>query len=261
MSSENNLLKVAIADGIARLTLAAPARRNAIGLAWCREFAAAARTLTADPAVRVILMQAEGDYFSVGGDLDEFVRNRSDLEWHVRRMAEAFHEGLLVLHRGPVPLVAAVSGLAAGGGFSLVLNADLVLAARSARFVSAYSSSGLSPDGGMSFLLPRIVGTKKAFELMALNPVLSAEQAQALGIVTQVHDNDRLAAEAEACARRLAALTPAALAALKRLMWSSPDASMAEQMDAEARLIAVQAASPETLAVLDAFLSRRRERG
>jgi 2-(1,2-epoxy-1,2-dihydrophenyl)acetyl-CoA isomerase len=173
------------ANGIARICLTAPERRNAIDLDWCHAFSEAAIACASDDGLKCVLLSAEGDFFSVGGDIDGFLANRDHLRAHVLQMASLFHLGITRLHHGPAPVISAVNGMAAGGGLSLALIADMVLAKRSAKFVSAYTKSGLSPDGGLSYNLPRMVGTRRAFEIMALNPVLSAEAALDLGIVTR----------------------------------------------------------------------------
>ena len=245
-------------DGIGRITLAAPAARNAVDIGWCEDFAEAAKACATDASLRVVLIEAEGDFFSVGGDIDHFIAHRNDLTPHVRRMAALFHEGLLSLHNGRLPVVSAVQGLAAGGGFSLALQADLILAAQSARFCSAYSSSGLSPDGGLTYTLPRMLGTRRAFEIMALNPVLDAETAQRLGIVARVFADDVFRAEVEACIARLAGMSAGALAALKKLLAASLDNNMEQQLAMEAESVAQLAGSEDTQAILEAFLARRR---
>ncbi len=243
--------------GIARLRLVNPGGRNAVDLHFCEAFARAVRACEAGPEpAAVVVVSAEGEAFSVGGDIREFVAERAQIEKHVRKMAAALHQGVLRLHRMDATVVFAVAGVAAGAGFSLVCGADLVLAGRSARFTSAYTRSGLSPDGGGTWFLPRIVGARRAFELMALNPVLGAEEARGLGLVTRVVDDDALAAETEAVARQLAAMPPGGLAALKRLLRSARDNTLEHQLAAEADSISRLAATPSTMARLEAFLAR-----
>lgn len=244
-------------DGVARLRLAAPARRNAVDLEWCREFAAAATTCAADDSVRVVLIDAAGDWFSVGGDIDYFIAHREELRTTVYEMTALFHAGIMRFHRGNAPVVAAVNGMAAGGGFSLACGADLILAKRSAKMVSAYSSSGLSPDGGLTYFLPRIVGIRTAFEMIALNRVLTADDAQRLGLVTRVIDDSAFTAEVEATITALLKIPRGALAGVKRLLANSLTNSLPQQLDQESMQIADLASSPETQAVLDQFLARR----
>jgi 2-(1,2-epoxy-1,2-dihydrophenyl)acetyl-CoA isomerase len=248
---------LSIDGAVARLRLANPPGRNAINLQFCREFAAAAAAVEAAAGVAVVLVTGEGGVFSVGGDIREFVAEKARAEAHVRAMTAALHDGIVRLQRTAAPVLAAVGGVAAGAGFSLVCGADLVLAGNSARFTSAYTNSGLTPDGGGTWFLPRIVGLRRAFELMALNPVLSAEEAKTLGIVTRVVADDALADAAEAMAAQLAAMPPGGLAGLKRLLRSSREAGLTDQLDAEADSISRLVATPSTMARLEAFLARR----
>lgn len=247
-----------VEGGIARLTLCAPQNRNAIDAGFCLAFAAAAVDIAADPSVTVVLMRAEGDFFSVGGDFKDFLAHKDGLERHVLGMASQFHVGIMRLHQGPAPLVVAVNGMAAGGGFSLVLGADIAIAKRSARLVSAYTRSGLTPDGGGTWFLPRTVGSKRAFDILATNPTLTADDALALGILSRVVDDDVFEAEVEALVQGLAATPRHALQGLKRLLRSGEGASLAHQLDAEARSIAATASHPHSLAALEAFLTRKK---
>lgn len=249
-------ISLAIADGVARLSFSAPERRNAIDIAFLREFAAAALDIQSDPSVRVTLMRADGPVFSVGGDLAEMMAERHRAERHVLEMASTFHLGIERLQAAAAPLVVALGGTAAGGGFSLVLGADLAIAGRSAKLVSAYLKSGLTPDGGASWFLPRLVGRQKAFEIMALSPVLSAEDALALGLVARVVADDALAAEADRVAATLAALPGDALAVLKRQLHASPGNGLADQLAIEAGGIAHAAGQPAVQAALDAFFAK-----
>ena len=147
--------------------------------------------------------------------------------------------------------------MAAGGGFSLVCGADLVVASEAARFVSAYTSSGLTPDGGGTFFLPHIVGRRVAFDLMATNPVLSAQEAKALGIVSRVVAADALDATVDALVAQLAAQPEGAIAGLKALFRRGEDEALAAQLRAEAESISRLAGSPATLARMEEFLTRK----
>lgn len=253
---DHQRLELTVSGGVARIVLSCPERRNAIDLHFTRQFAAAAAACAADASVAVILLAARGDWFSVGGDLRDFVAHRDNVAAHVGEMATAFHAGILALRRAAAPVVAAVAGTAAGGGFTLVCGADLLLAARSARFVSAYTRSGLTPDGGGTYFLPRIVGLRAAFDIMATNPMLTADAAKALGIVSRVVEDAELAGETERLLAELAAMPAGALAGLKRLLRGSGEDGLEAQLAAEAESIARRAADPETLRRLDAFLAK-----
>jgi 2-(1,2-epoxy-1,2-dihydrophenyl)acetyl-CoA isomerase len=246
-----------IADDVARIVLANPANRNAIDAAFVHEFAGAAGRCEAERALRAIVISARGDWFSAGGDLRSFLAHRDAIGEHVRRLAGTFHTSILALRRAAAPVIAAVGGMAAGGGFSLVCGADLVVASEAARFVSAYTSSGLTPDGGGTFFLPHIVGRRVAFDLMATNPVLSAQEAKALGIVSRVVAPEALDEAVEALVAQLAGLPEGAVAGLKALLRRGEDEALTTQLQAEAESIARLAASPATLLRMEQFLTRK----
>jgi 2-(1,2-epoxy-1,2-dihydrophenyl)acetyl-CoA isomerase len=249
-------LSFAIKEGVARIVLDNAAGRNAIDLAFVEAFADCARRC-ADDAVKAVLISAKSGYFSVGGDLTDFVAHADDAERHILAMARKFHVGVAWLQALAVPVVLALGGMAAGGGFSLVCGADFVIASRTARLTSAYTRTGLTPDGGLSYFLERIVGYRKAFEIMALNRVMSAEEALALGIVNLVVEDDALGAESEAVARRLAGTPSDAIRALKRLMAEAGGSTLDAQLEREAVSIAQQTGKPATLQSLREFLARR----
>jgi 2-(1,2-epoxy-1,2-dihydrophenyl)acetyl-CoA isomerase len=251
-------IRLSIEGAIARITFCAPERRNAVDLAFLEEFSQAALDVATMPVARAILMDAEGPAFSVGGDLEEMRRERDRAERHVLEMASLFHLGLERLRAAPAPVIAAVQGAAAGGGFSIAIGADLTIAAKSARFVSAYSASGLTPDGGATWFLPRLTGRQKAFEILALNPALSAEEAMAAGLVARVVPDSELAAEALSAAKKIAALPGDAMAVIKRQLHASSTNSLAEQLALEAGGIARAAGTPEVQAALDAFFAARK---
>jgi 2-(1,2-epoxy-1,2-dihydrophenyl)acetyl-CoA isomerase len=225
-------------------------------LRFTEEFRDAAIACESNPAIRLVILTAAGPVFSFGGDLNEFMRHRSDIRTHIRQMTAHFHHAILILNRMSAPVIAAVNGMAAGGGFSLVCMSDLAIAKRSATFNFAYTRSGLTPDGGSTYFLTRLVGPQKAFDLMATNPTLTAAEAQSLGIIARVVDDDDFDAELERITKRLLALPSDALSRLKRLLKYSLNSSLEEQFEREAQSISEVAATPATLAALDAFLQR-----
>jgi 2-(1,2-epoxy-1,2-dihydrophenyl)acetyl-CoA isomerase len=251
-------IRLSIDGAIARITLCAPERRNAVDLAFLKAFAGAALDVATTPSVRAILLDAEGPAFSVGGDLEEMRRERDRAERHVLEMASLFHVGLERLRAAPAPVIAAVQGAAAGGGFSIAIGADMALAAQSARFVSAYSASGLTPDGGATWFLPRLTGRQKAFEIMALNPALSASEAMAAGLIARVVPDTDLSASALEVVQKIAALPGDAITVIKRQLYASSSNSLAEQLTLEASGIARAAGMSEVQAALDAFFATRK---
>lgn len=243
--------------GVARITIANEAASNALDHRFCREFASVALEAVADKETKAVLVQGRGKAFCVGGDLRDFLSQRHRMHAHVLDMATHFHTAIIQLRNGPAPLIIAVNGLAAGGGFSLVLNADMAIAKRSAKLVAAYSRTGLSPDGGGTWFLPRLVGLQKAFELFATNPTLTADEALQLGMLSRVVDDDSFNAEVEKLVESIVASPPGALAALKKLLRSSASASFEQQLVLEGELIAECASRPTTIANLDHFMAER----
>ncbi len=246
-------IEFSIENRIARIELARPAARNAMDAGLINHFAEACARAASDPSLIAIVISAQGEWFSAGGDLKEFLANRDRIQPHVHAMAGVLHAAILDLRRAPAPVIAAVGGVAAGAGFSLVCACDLVVASAQARFVSAYTSSGLTPDGGGTFFLPRIAGHRAAFDIMATNPVLTAAEAKALGIVSRIAADGALDSEVEKLVANLQAQPEGAVAALKALFRRS-EAGLAAQLDAERDSIAARAATPAALARIEAFL-------
>ncbi|MDQ1105409.1 enoyl-CoA hydratase-related protein [Nocardioides zeae] len=182
-----NHIQVVVEDGIGVLELSRPAVGNAIDLASARELSSAARSLVADPEVRVVLVEAAGDHFCVGGDVRAMAEEPPS--W-CSEVATTVHEAVLALHEADRVVVAAVQGAAAGAGFSLVLLADLVVATPATRFIPAWSRIGLTPDGGASWLLPRAVGSQRTAAMLIGGKVLEGTEALDWGLVTELVDND-----------------------------------------------------------------------
>ncbi|MCX6464460.1 MAG: enoyl-CoA hydratase-related protein [Pseudonocardiales bacterium] len=210
-----------------------------------------------DPAdTGAVLLVSDGESFCTGGDVRAFA-GAADRGAYVRGLAEAFHGLLSAMVDAPVPVVAAVPGWAAGAGMSVVCAADLAVGGHGTRLRPAYPGIGFSPDGGMSWTLPRTVGAGRAREILLTDRVLDAAEAHALGVLAVVVDDADVRAEAEAVAHRLAQGPTAALGRIKRLLAASPGATLAAQLAAEAESIAASAAGPEGAEGLAAFAEKR----
>jgi 2-(1,2-epoxy-1,2-dihydrophenyl)acetyl-CoA isomerase len=253
-------VELAVDAGIARLKLARPDAGNAIDASLVAALRGHAESLADRPDVTVVLLCGQGANFCVGGDLAYFSGLRDEVDAALLALADEFHAGIAALRGLDAPVIAVVRGVAAGGGLSLVCASDLVLAAESARFTMAYTGAGLSPDGGASWFLPRIVGLRLASEMLLTNRLLSAAEAKEAGIVTQVIADDELDAAAEALAARLAAGPTRAFGSVKRLLQASATTELAEQLAAEAREIARNAALPDGREGVMAFLEKRQPR-
>lgn len=244
-----------VRDGVARLTLNRPDAGNPVSLDMAVALRDHARGL-GSREVRAVILDAAGPNFSVGGDL-RYMDDADDTEAAVLALVEALHEGIEALMALDAPLVTAVRGAAAGGGMSIALLGDIVVASETVRFTMAYTQIGFSPDGGATWTLPRLVGWRRATELMLLNERVDAERAAEIGLVTRVVADDRLDEEAGAIAARLAAGPTSAYGAVRRLLRASATSTLSEQLAAEAPSIARLAASPDGREGVGAFLAKR----
>jgi len=253
-------VRLEVRERVAHLTLDRPDRGNGIHLEMAHALADAAARIADDPSVGAVLLRGTGPNFCVGGDVKTFVTFGERLPQYLRPVATALHLAVSRLARSDVPVVAAVQGAAAGAGMSLACVADFVLAADSARFRMAYTRIGLSVDGGSSYFLPRLVGARRAFELMATNRTLDAAEACEWGIVTRVVPPADLDREAESLAATLARGATLALRAAKRLVRDGWNDSLETQLERETREIVEAARSQDAREGSTAFVERREPR-
>lgn len=226
-----------VADGVAAVTINRPDAANALDLKLADELSRVATTCDSDKTIRAVLLTGEGRMFCAGGDLQSMAKQGEAMGEYIRHVATSLHIAIARFTRMDAPLIIAVNGVAAGAGMSLALTGDIVLAEVSAKFTMAYTAIGVAPDGSSSFFLPRLVGTLKAKELMLTNKRLSADEALALGLVTEVVPDDELMQRARACAAQLAAGPTKAYGAVKRLLADSFSNPLETQMEFETRAI------------------------
>src|SRR3981189_1626581 len=212
------------------LTLSEPASLNAMTPDLRGALAAAIGEITSDPGVRALVLTGEGRGFCSGQNLKASESLGTDIVDGVMRH---YWPAFRALRECRVPIVVAVNGVAAGGGFSLAMAGDIIVAARSASFIQVFSRIGLVPDLGSTWLLPRLIGRQRALELMLLNEPPSAERALEGGVVRQVVDDDRLLDEAMTLAHRLAEGPTRVLVATRQLLEESEHASYAAQFRRE----------------------------
>jgi len=248
---------LAVTGGIARLTFNRPDAGNAFDAEVGRSFRAHAESLVGRDDVRAVLLTGAGAMFCVGGDLAYFAAS-DDAGAAVHALATDLHAGIEALRSIDAPVIAAVQGAAAGAGLSLVAGADLVVAADGAKLTMAYTAAGLSPDGGSTWFLPRLIGVRRTAELALTNRRLTAAEAQEWGIVNQVVPADELLTTAESLAAGIAAGPTGAFGTAKRLLAASSTAGLPEQLAAEADGIAACAASADGAEGIAAFLEKRR---
>lgn len=256
MSTLETLL-FSVEHQVATITINRPASGNALNGTMCRELMELVTHIDVTRAIRAVLINSTGKLFCGGGDLVARSGGPEELERGFRENSGYLHIAVARLVRLPVPVVVAVQGVAAGAGVSIACAGDLVLAGESARFTLAYTKAGLVPDGGASYLLPRLVGMRRAQELIFTNRMLSASEAREIGLITRVVPDAELARESVELARTLAQGPTAAFAATKRLLASSTVSSIETQMEAESREIARAAASEDGREGMAAFREKR----
>ncbi len=242
---------------VERITLNRPEAAHGVNLTMARELAAVARRCDRDPEVRAVLLTATGKFFCAGGDLKEMEAHAADAGPFVKELADTVHRASSSLARMDAPVVVAVNGTAAGAGFSLAVGGDLVLAAESAKFTSAYTRAGLSPDGSLTYVLPRLVGLRRAQELMLTNRVVSAAEAEAWGLITRAVPDEQLPDVAADAAAALASGSRGSQSAVKQLLLSTYANGFEAQIELEGRFIAACAASPDGAEGREAFVAKR----
>jgi 2-(1,2-epoxy-1,2-dihydrophenyl)acetyl-CoA isomerase len=247
-------LLVESCPGYRRITLNRPERLNALNVEMAAALDAAFDEAAADKTCRALLLTGAGRGFCAGQDLTEIVgASPADLE----RLLEHYHPLILKIRALPIPVVCAVNGVAAGAGANLALACDIVLAARSATFVQAFTRIGLVPDCGGTWFLPRLVGTARARALAFLAEPLPAETAAEWGLVWRMTQDERLLPEAEALAARLASQASNALALTKRALDATGENTLAQQLDLEGELQRQAGAHPDHAEGVRAFLEKR----
>jgi 2-(1,2-epoxy-1,2-dihydrophenyl)acetyl-CoA isomerase len=249
-----NGIRVEIVMGVATITLDRPEALNALTIPMKESLLAALDAATA-PDVRVVILTGAGRAFCAGQDLRE--RVQPDAPSLGEELRERYNPIVRAMRALPKPIVGAINGWAAGAGASLAFACDLRIAAEGASFVLAFGRIGLIPDSGATWTLPRIIGWGKASEMALINDPITAREALSLGLVSWVVSGDRLMSEAWAIARRLAAGSPAANAATKRLLEaglsSDLEAALAAETEAQDRL----GAAPNHAEGIAAFLEKR----
>ena len=242
-------------DGWVKITLNRPARLNSLNVDLHLALRAA---LDAARQSRAVLITGAGRGFCAGQDLGE--RNPDSGDWPPdlgAMLRDYFNPLIQQVSALPVPVVCAVNGVAAGAGASLALACDIVLAARSAKFIQAFSKIGLAPDAGASWLLPARIGQARAMALALTGAPVTAEQAADWGMIWQCHDDAALMPAAEALVSQLAAGPIAAYAATKSLVRDAAGNSLSDQLDAEAAAQQALGRSADYAEGVRAFLAKR----
>jgi len=243
---------------VATITLNRPESYNAVSLPMGREFLEAVLQCSEDPGVRVVVITGAGKAFCAGGDVKSFKENLDAISVFLKQMTLNLHTAISEISRMLKPVIAAVNGIAAGAGMSLAMACDLVVAVETAKFTLAYTNIAATPDGSSSYFLPRLVGLKRAMELVYTNRVLTAKEALEWGIVNQVVPEANFKSAVEALAGQLAQGPTLALGQAKRLLYLSAQTSLETQMENEAQFIAACGKTTDFREGITAFVEKRK---
>jgi 2-(1,2-epoxy-1,2-dihydrophenyl)acetyl-CoA isomerase len=244
---------------ICLLTLNRPDRLNALTVQVAKEFNAAVSEAR-ERGARVIVLTGTGRAFCAGGDLremQEIAGREGRVEAFFDEPLQILNESILLIRQTPVPFIAAVNGVASGGGCNLALACDLVIAAESAKFNQAFIKIGLVPDCGGTFMLPRLVGLKRATQLMFTGDLITAAQAAEMGMINSVAADGELMSQVMAMAEKLAQAPTAAIGQIKKLLEASAVNDYGSQLDNERRAQIESGKTKDFTEGVQAFLEKR----
>jgi 2-(1,2-epoxy-1,2-dihydrophenyl)acetyl-CoA isomerase len=246
-------------NGVGRLTLNRPEASNGMSVPFLRALYDALMRCHGEPRLRVLVVSGAGPNFCAGGDIKDFASKGEALPDYLREATTWLGNSVSALMRLNAPTIAAVHGYAAGGGgFGLVCSADLVVAAESAKFLPGATRAGMAPDAGVSVTLSKLVGLRRAMNLVLTNPTLTAAQAEEIGLVNTVVPDDELTEAVDKLAATLAAGAPLALAAAKRLLWDGVGRSVETGLPDESRTVSELSGTADAREALAAVIERRR---
>jgi len=256
MNADTLLLDVK--DQIAYITLNRPHAANGVNLPLSKELMYAANKCDEDPGIRAVVLTGSGSAFCSGGDLRHFAGTGDQLSMSLKEMTVYVHAAVSRLTRMNKPLITAVNGVAAGAGMSLAIAGDLIISAESASFVAAYTAAGLSPDGGMTWLLPRMIGLSKAREIILTNRRLTAKEAVAWGLINKCVPDDDMSQEVESAVKYFAKGPSGSFGKIKQLLTSCFTETLETQMEMEARGISDMARTRDGKEGVEAFIQKRK---
>ncbi len=253
-------VKLQIRDGVGIVILNRPKNYNAFDPDMVKTLATVLSDIAVDKSVKGTVITGTGKAFCAGGDLMAISSYGKSYGEAFHGLAGFFHQAILEIRRMPKPVVAALNGLAAGGGFSMALACDFRIMEKSAVMKQAYTSNGLSIDGGGTFTLPRIVGLARAMEIAAFDPVITAEKAFQWGLVTEVVDDGQSLERACNLVIELSKGAISSFAASKSLFTDSFNTSFETQLERERTSLSACADHPNGKEGISAFLEKRKPR-
>ena len=249
-----------VADSVGWITLNRPKAYNALNRELAGQLLDALIRCDEDESVRAVVITGKGPSFCSGGDIKQMtaaVESDGHAGAFLKTLTVSLHEAIATIAHMNKPVIMAVNGAAAGAGFSLAIAGDLVLAADNARFTIAYTAIGLAPDGSSTFTLPRLIGPKRALELMYDNRALSANEAKELGMVNRVISAAQFTDQVRAFANNIAKGPTVAFGYAKKLVTLSAQSSLETQMEHERRAIAACGRTADFREGADAFFAKR----
>jgi 2-(1,2-epoxy-1,2-dihydrophenyl)acetyl-CoA isomerase len=253
----SEVVRLSVANGVATIVLNRPHVMNAMDGEMMQQLRPVTEAVEKDTSIRAVVLRGEGAAFMAGGDVAVFHRHLAELPELIVTWGREMHAAFLALRRMGKPVLASVHGAVAGAGFSLMCAADLAIAAVDTRFTLAYANIGASPDGGSTYFLPRLVGYKKAMEMIMLPDRFDAETARLHGLVNWVVPNEKLAEETARIAQRLASGPTRAYAEAKRLVNQSLD-PLDAQMEQELQAFSRCARGADLREGVTAFVEKRK---
>jgi 2-(1,2-epoxy-1,2-dihydrophenyl)acetyl-CoA isomerase len=260
MSAPDDVVLFEVTEAIARIRFNRPAALNAIDEATAEAFHSACEAVSRRTDVRVIVLSGSGRAFMAGGDVRRMHDARADAASLVGALLDVINPALLLLAELPVPVIASLHGAVAGAGLGIALAADLAIAADDTQFNLAYSRIGATPDVGTTWMLPRVIGLRRALEMALLSETYDAAEALRLGLINRVVPRDALETETEALARRLASGPTLAYGRAKRLLRTAGDVTLPQQLDAERTAFIESAGTGDFLEGVSAFVEKRAPR-
>ena len=247
-----------VADNIATISFNRPEVMNAFNNEMADELLELTEKVRADDSIRAVLLNGAGDLFMAGGDIQFFHKRLAVMPEGVMQIVRALNASIMNFMQMPKPVLASVHGSVAGVGVSLMAACDLVIAAENTKFTMAYSGLGISPDGGASWNLPRLVGTKKAMEWILLPDIFTAPTAEKHGLINWLVPAENLASETQKILKKLVNGPTYSYAQAKRLVNDSWQHDLGTQLELEGRAFAACSVTTDFKAGVTGFLNKAR---
>jgi len=259
----NETINIETKEGVCWITMNRPRSLNALNSDLATALTDATSAIKTNKNIRAVVLTGEGDHFMAGGDIKTFKtmimeeKNKAILSQKFEELLQSFHSVIVNMYTMPQPILASVKGAVAGAGVSLMAACDLAIASKDTFFTLAYCHLGVSPDGGSTYSLPRIVGLKRAFEITLLGDHFNAETAEKWGMLNKVVAKDSLLEETITLSKRLASGPSFAHAKAKNLLYSSFERTLEEQLKNEIKAFSSCTLTKDFEEGVDAFINKR----